>query len=112
MNQPTITCPHCKAEVRLTEALAAPLIRANKKIAEKETEIAKRESAIRAQRAELARAVEVNRAAVHDQNSRPSERGLRQRRPRRHNFCRRQILKVGHRKLLTYSGRFNSATAS
>ena len=58
MNEPTITCPHCKAEVRLTEALAAPLIRANKKIAEKETEIAKRESAISAQRAELARAVE------------------------------------------------------
>ena len=58
MNEPTITCPHCKAEVRLTEALAAPLIRANKKIAERETEIARRESAIRAQRAELARAVE------------------------------------------------------
>ena len=58
MNQPTITCPHCKAEVRFTEALAAPLIRANKKIAEKETEIAKRESAVSAQRAELARAVE------------------------------------------------------
>ena len=58
MNEPTITCPHCKAEVRLTEALAAPLIRANKKIAEKETEIARRERAIRAQRAELARAVE------------------------------------------------------
>jgi hypothetical protein len=58
MNEPTITCPHCKAEVRLTEALAAPLIRTNKKIAEKEAEIARRESAIRAQRAELARAVE------------------------------------------------------
>jgi hypothetical protein len=58
MNQPTIRCPHCKAEVRLTEALAAPLIRTNKKIAEKEAEIARRESAIRAQRAELARAVE------------------------------------------------------
>ena len=58
MNEPTITCPHCKAEVRLTEALAAPLIRTNTKIAEKETEIAKRESAISAQRAELARAVE------------------------------------------------------
>ena len=58
MNEPTITCPHCKAEVRLTEALAAPLIRANKKIAEKETQIARRESAIRAQRAELASAVE------------------------------------------------------
>ena len=58
MNQPTIRCPHCKAEVRLTEALAARLIRTNKKIAEKETEIARRESAILAQRAELARAVE------------------------------------------------------
>jgi hypothetical protein len=59
MNEPTISCPHCKAEVRLTEALTAPLIRAtHKKIAEKETEIARRESAIRAQRAELARAVE------------------------------------------------------
>jgi len=58
MNEPTITCPHCKAEVRFTEAHAAPLIRANKKIAEKETEIARRESAIQAQRAELARAVE------------------------------------------------------
>jgi hypothetical protein len=59
MNEPTISCPHCKAEVRLPEALTAPLIRAtHKKIAEKETEIARRESAIRAQRAELARAVE------------------------------------------------------
>ena len=59
MNQPTIKCPHCKAEVGFTEALAAPLIRANKKIAEKETEIAQRESAVSAQRAELARAVEL-----------------------------------------------------
>jgi hypothetical protein len=63
MNEPTITCPHCKAEIRLTESLAAPLIRATraqyeKKIAEKEAEVARRESAIRAQRAELARAVE------------------------------------------------------
>ena len=41
MNEPTITCPHCNAEVRLTESLAAPLIRANKKIAEKEAEIAR-----------------------------------------------------------------------
>jgi hypothetical protein len=59
MNEPSISCPHCKTEVRLTETLTAPLIRATrKKIAEKETEIARRESAIRAQRAELARAVE------------------------------------------------------
>jgi hypothetical protein len=59
MNEPIITCPHCKAEIRLTEALAAPLIRATrKKIAEQEAVVARRESAIRAQRAELAKAVE------------------------------------------------------
>jgi len=63
MNQPTTSCPHCKAEIALTESLAAPLIRAiraqyQKKIAEKEAEVGRRENAIRAQRAELAKAVE------------------------------------------------------
>ena len=59
MNQPIITCPHCETEITLTESLAAPLIRATReKIAEKEAEVARRESAIRAQRAELTRAVE------------------------------------------------------
>src|SRR6476660_742187 len=59
MNQPTITCPHCEAEITLTESLADPLIRAiRKKIAEKEAEVARRESAIGAKRAELAKAVE------------------------------------------------------
>ncbi len=58
MNQPTITCPHCEAEITLTESLADPLIRATrKKIAEKEAEVARRESAIGAKRAELAKAV-------------------------------------------------------
>lgn len=60
MNEPIITCPHCKAEVRLTESLAAPLIQpTHKKIVEWECEVARRESAIQAQRAELARAVEL-----------------------------------------------------
>jgi len=63
MNQPTTSCPHCKAEIALTESLAAPLIRAiraqyQKKIAEKEAEVGRRENAIRTQRAELAKAVE------------------------------------------------------
>jgi hypothetical protein len=63
MNQPTTSCPHCKAEIALTESLAAPLIRAiraqyEKKIAEKEAEVGRRESAIRAQRSELAKAVD------------------------------------------------------
>ena len=57
MNEPIITCPHCKAEVRFTESLAAPLIQA--KIVEREGEVARRESVIAAQRAELARAVEL-----------------------------------------------------
>ena len=60
MSEPIITCPHCKAEVRLTESLADPLIQATrKKIAEREREVARRESAIQSQRAELARAVEL-----------------------------------------------------
>jgi hypothetical protein len=59
MNEPTITCPHCKAAIKVTEPLAAPLIRATrKKISEKEAEVARRERAIGAQRAELAKAVE------------------------------------------------------
>ena len=59
MNQPTITWPHCEAEITLTGSLADPLIRATrKKIAEKEAEVARRESAIGAKRAELAKAVE------------------------------------------------------
>jgi len=63
MNEPTITCPHCNAELRLTESLADPLIRTareqyEKRIAQKEDDVARRESAIAAQRAELARAVE------------------------------------------------------
>ena len=63
MNEPTITCPHCHAVLRLTESLVDPLIRTareqyEKRIAQKEDDVARRESAIAAQRAELARAVE------------------------------------------------------
>jgi hypothetical protein len=63
MSEPTITCPHCNAELTLTRSLAAPFIRTvreqyEKRIAQKEDDIARRESAIAAQRAELARAVE------------------------------------------------------
>jgi hypothetical protein len=63
MNEPTITCPYCHAELRLTESLVDPLIRTareqyEKRIAQKEDDVARRESAIAAQRAELARAVE------------------------------------------------------
>jgi len=58
MNEPTISCPHCNAEVTLTESRTPSLIQLRQKVAEKEAEIARRESAIRAQRGELARAVD------------------------------------------------------
>ena len=52
MTEPTIVCPNCKTEIRLTESLAAPLIAATKKqfeqqLTQKEEEITKREQGIR-----------------------------------------------------------------
>ena len=68
MNEPIVTCPKCQTEIKLTESLAAPLIQETRKryeqlIAQKETEVAKREGAIRAQRSELAREKGLYRAA-------------------------------------------------
>ena len=61
MNEPTIICPNCKTEIKLTESLAAPLIEATKlqyeqKIAQKEADVANRETAIRNQQAEIIKA--------------------------------------------------------
>ncbi len=52
--EPSIVCPNCRTEIKLTETLAAPLIEAAKrdseaKLRQKEAEIAKREAAMRAQ---------------------------------------------------------------
>jgi hypothetical protein len=52
MTDPTITCPNCKSEIKLTESLAAPLLQSTRqqyeaKIAEKESEVVRREAAIR-----------------------------------------------------------------
>jgi len=63
MIDPTITCPNCKAEIKLTESLAAPLIESTRRqyeqrITDKDTEVAKREAAIRDQQAALAKARE------------------------------------------------------
>lgn len=58
MTEPTIICPNCSKEIKLTESLAAPLIQAvekeyQAKIAEKETDVAKREEQIRDQQKEI-----------------------------------------------------------
>ena len=60
MSEPTITCPRCQHEIKLTESLAAPLISATraeyeKKIATKDAEVAEREAAIRGHEAALAK---------------------------------------------------------
>ena len=63
MTEPTIICPNCKSEIKLTESLAAPLIEATRrkyeeKIAQKDAEVTKREAALREQKAALERAKE------------------------------------------------------
>ncbi|MBU6995593.1 DUF2130 domain-containing protein [Ferrovum myxofaciens] len=59
MTEPTITCPACKAEIKLTESLAAPLIESTRRqfeqqLAQKDTDIAKREQAMRDKEKQLA----------------------------------------------------------
>ncbi len=61
MMEPTISCPNCKAEIRLTESLAAPLIEATRRdyeqrLAQKDTNIARRESALREREEALSKA--------------------------------------------------------
>jgi len=59
MTEPTITCPSCKAEIKLTESLAAPLIESTRRqfeqqLAQKDSDIAKREQAMRDKEKQLA----------------------------------------------------------
>ena len=97
MSEPIITCPHCKAEVRLTKSLAAPLIQATrKKIAEREREVARRESAIQANAPNSLEPLNWP-SNSSPANSRLSERS-QQRGRKRLSF---QSLKVNHRKLPT-----------
>ncbi len=68
MNEPTITCPRCQHEVKLTESLAAPLIRETEQkyrslMEQRDEGIRKREETLRAQEQALAQA----REAVEEQ---------------------------------------------
>jgi hypothetical protein len=61
MTEPTLTCPTCRTEIKLTESLAAPLIedtrrRYEDQLTRKEAEVAGREAAIREQQAQIATA--------------------------------------------------------
>jgi hypothetical protein len=68
MTEPTITCPNCRHEIKLTESLAAPLIEATKRqfdqrMAQKEAEVGQREAAMREKQAALAK----DREAIDEQ---------------------------------------------
>jgi len=68
MTEPIITCPKCKTEIKLTESLAAPLIEATrrdfeKQLAQKDTDISTRESALR----EREKALLKEKASIEDQ---------------------------------------------
>lgn len=68
MSEPTITCPKCKSEIRLTESLAAPLLEQTRvefqqKLSAKDLEISRREEAVAKSTAE----VEQQRSAIESQ---------------------------------------------
>jgi hypothetical protein len=61
MAEPTIICPKCKNEIKLTESLAAPLIESTRqeyeqRLTQKDLDIAGREKAVREQQDTLAKA--------------------------------------------------------
>ncbi|MBX3305248.1 MAG: DUF2130 domain-containing protein [Nitrospira sp.] len=68
MTEPTIICPNCKIEIKLTESLAAPLIESTrrdyeKRLALKDSDIAKKEEVLR----EREEAVTKAKQAIDDQ---------------------------------------------
>ena len=63
MSEPTIICPSCKTEIKLTESLAAPLLESTrrnyeKRLAQKDAEIVKRESGLREREEAIAKSKE------------------------------------------------------
>ncbi len=63
MPEPTIICPQCKTEIKLTESLAAPLLEATKRdfeqrLAQKDADAAKRDATLREREALLAKSQE------------------------------------------------------
>jgi hypothetical protein len=76
--EPTITCPQCKCEIKLTESLAAPLIQATRRefearLTRKDAEVVKKEALLREREAAIARArenldEEVNAKLLQERN--------------------------------------------
>ena len=71
MTEPTITCPSCKTEIKLTESLAAPLIEITKRdyeerLAQKDADSSKREASLREREVALTKAKETLDEQVSD----------------------------------------------
>lgn len=63
MTEPTITCPKCQTEIKLTESLAGPLIESTRlkyeqQLAKKDAEVVKHESVLRERESALSKAQE------------------------------------------------------
>lgn len=72
MTEPAITCPNCKTAIKLTESLAAPLIESTRKqfeqqLAQKDSDMATREQAVRDKEIQLVDAKNKLAAQVADQ---------------------------------------------
>ena len=68
MAEPTIICPQCKTEIKLTESLAAPLLdrceaAVRARLAQKDTDMAKREQSLN----DRAEAIEKRKASLDQQ---------------------------------------------
>lgn len=69
MSEPTIICPKCKNEIKLTESLAAPLIESTKRdyearLVQKDTDIASRQKALQEREDALSKAKELLESQV------------------------------------------------
>lgn len=63
MTEPTITCPNCKAEIKLTESLAAPILEATRRdfelrLTQKDADFQKKEAQLRDREVALSKAKE------------------------------------------------------
>ncbi len=90
MSEPIIACPKCKTEIKLTESLAAPLIESTrrefeKQLAQKDADIARRETSLREQEAALSKAKEAIDAEVAEEAPAGRAQGLPLKKPRRLN---------------------------
>ena len=92
MAEPTIICPQCKTEIKLTESLAAPLLadvrrQFEQRLAQKDADMAKREQSLN----ERAESIEKGQS-----DSRPTDRRETPTRARPHRRRRAAKSQDGH----------------